>query len=339
MSASDQTTVSDDEDGLRLDRWIKQHFPGVPFGQLQQLLRSGQIRVDGARAKSSTRLLAGQKMRLPPMLRNRPAPQGEASVSSGDAAYLESLVLYQDRDLMVINKPAGLAVQGGSGIERHVDGMLEALRNKKGVKPRLVHRLDRATSGCLMIAMNRSTAAALGELLKARQTRKVYWAICYGLPKPDGGEIKRFLKRQASEDGDLMAIARHTDKGAQRALSRFQVLDHTAGRLSWVALSPVTGRTHQLRVHSQSIGHPIIGDPWYFNIENWQLPGGLQNKLHLHARLLQLTHPKTGEALTVKAPLPPHMHQSFKVLGFDPAKVPVDPDRFGIEAEDVWWRE
>jgi 23S rRNA pseudouridine955/2504/2580 synthase len=340
MTKSQPTIVTDDEDGVRLDRWIKLYYPGVAFGQLQKLLRSGQIRVNGGRAKSSTRLAAGQQLRLPPSLLTRPVEKTETpNDENGDVAYFQSLVIYEDKDLYVINKPAGLAVQGGSGLTRHVDGILESLRDRKGVKPRLVHRLDRATSGCLMIAKNRSMAAALGELLKARQTRKVYWALAYELPRPANGRISCYLKREQRDDADLMVKAKHGEKGAQHAVTEYQVLENSAGRLSWLALSPLTGRTHQLRVHLQSIGHPIVGDAWYFDVENWQLPGGLQNKLHLHARSLVFTHPKSGTLVDISAPLSPHMHQAWRVLGFDPDHAPDIPHTDPFDDTPGWWVE
>lgn len=315
--------VAPDEDGLRLDRWFKAHYPGLGFTHLQKLLRTGQVRVDGKRVESATRLAPGQAIRVPPLPTDvkGAAPSGKlrpvtnAASASKDAEYLASLVLYEDDDLMVIDKPAGLAVQGGSGLSRHVDQLLEALRDAKGNKPRIVHRLDRETSGCLVIAKKRSMAAELASSFRSRAAKKTYWALCAGVPKPRQGRVSTYLAR---EDGDeRMKIARHGDDGASHALTYYAVVDQAGQGLSWLSLKPVTGRTHQLRAHTAHIGHPIVGDPKYFDKKDWDLPGGVQNRLHLLARRIILPHPRTKSLLDVTAPLPPHMRQSWNLLGFD----------------------
>lgn len=326
----DLVAVAKDEAGMRLDRWFKEHYPGLGFGHLQKLIRSGQVRVDGARAQTSTRLAAGQQVRVPPLQFGDRAETGPSFDTSGapmarpkqvpsanEAEYLSSLLLYEDEHVFVFNKPAGLAVQGGSGMTRHIDGMLEALRDRKGVKPRLVHRLDRETSGCLLVARTRLAAATLARTFQTRSARKVYWALVYSMPKPAQGRVSSYLKKVASPDGDMMVIARHGEKDAQHAVTYYSVVEHAAGRLSWLTMKPTTGRTHQLRVHCQSIGHPIIGDPRYFDIENWDVPGGIQNRLHLLARRLTIPHPAGNGVIDVTAPLPPHMLQSWNLLGFD----------------------
>ena len=337
-------TVKADEDGMRLDRWFKARFPELPFGALQRLLRSGQIRVEGGRAKSSARLEAGQTVRIPPLEggaaaatktlsagiaeTNTPKRSAQASASparraetravNADLAFLQSIILYEDKEMMVLNKPMGLAVQGGPGTTRHVDGMLEAMRDEEGQKPRLVHRLDKDTSGCLVIAKTRLAAATLAKTFRSRSARKIYWALVAGVPRTRQGRISTYLAKGEGRDGvEKMRIANHGDEGADHALTYYAVVDQAAQKLAWLSLKPVTGRTHQLRAHAAHIGHPIIGDPKYFDIENWELPGGIQKKLHLLARRIVIPHPKTGKPVDVSAPLPPHMLQSFNLLGLD----------------------
>ena len=234
-----------------------------------------------------------------------------------DADFLRSLILYEDDEVYVFNKPAGLAVQGGSGLTRHVDGLLEALRDRKGQKPRLVHRLDRDTSGVLVVARTRLAAQKLAEAFRHRTTRKIYWALVMGVPKPKQGRISTWLAKEAGAEGDRMKVARHGTDDASHAVSLYSVVETAGQKLAWLSMRPVTGRTHQLRAHAAHIGHPIIGDPKYFEAEeNWDFPGGIQKKLHLHARRIVIPHPKGG-TIDVTAPLPPHMEQSWNLLGFD----------------------
>ncbi|WP_068314016.1 RluA family pseudouridine synthase [Polycladidibacter hongkongensis] len=321
MSAIEQRKVDADEAGMRLDRWFKQHFPDLGFGRLQKLLRTGQVRVDGKRAEAATRIATGQVIRIPPLgvsvnaddQRNA-KPRARKLVES-DREAIEQMVLFEDNDVMVLNKPAGLAVQGGSGVNRHVDGMLEAFTDRKGNKPRLVHRLDRETSGVLMVAKTRRAAQELTKAFRHRNTRKIYWAILAGIPKPAQGRISSYLVRD--ESGEKMRIARHGEDEAQHAVSLYNVVERSGQKLAWVTMQPVTGRTHQLRAHAASMRHPIIGDPKYFNIQNWELPGGIQNKLHLLARRILIPHPSGNGMIDVSAPLPPHMQQTWNLLGFD----------------------
>jgi 23S rRNA pseudouridine955/2504/2580 synthase len=321
-SAVTSRQVAPDEDGMRLDRWFKEHFPGVSFGALNKLLRTGQVRIDGGRAKSNARLESGQVIRIPP-LPSDAAQEGAAvaaTPSGAIAAELKAMTLYEDDMVLVLNKPFGLAVQGGSGTVRHVDGMLEALRDKQGRKPRLVHRLDKDTSGVLIVAKTKAAATALAASFRARTTKKVYWALVRGVPKPKQGRISSYLAKGDEDAADpekreRMRIAEHGERGADHALTLYNVIE-TAGRgLTWITLRPVTGRTHQLRAHCNHIGYPIIGDPKYFDVENWEIPGGIQHRLHLHARRLVMPHPKGGQ-LDVSAPLPLHMQQSWNLLGF-----------------------
>ncbi len=314
MTGVETRTVDGDEAGIRLDRWFKLHYPGLGFGHLQKLIRSGQVRVDGARVTASARLAAGQEVRVPPIAASDARAAPVAVRTRGDREVLDAAILHEDAQVIVLNKPAGLAVQGGSGVTRHIDQMLAAYTDRKGQKPRLVHRLDRATAGVLVVARTRAAAAFLGQAFKARETKKIYWALVAGVPRQRHGRISTYLVRD--EGAERMRIAKHGDPGAEHALTHYTVADHAGQKVAWLVMRPVTGRTHQLRAHAAHIGHPIIGDSKYFNIENWELPGGMQNRLHLLARRIVIPHP-AGGALDVTAPLPPHMHQSFAVLGFD----------------------
>lgn len=324
MSGVRQQTVARDEDGMRLDRWFATHFPQLSFGHLQKMIRTGQVRVDKGRARTSTRLEAGQVVRVPPV---EDAPDKLAApVSNEDADFLRALILYQDDDLYVFNKPHGLASQGGTGTRRHMDGLLRSLPNTKGETPRLVHRLDRDTSGCLVVAKTKAAASHFGAVFRSRSARKIYWAIVAGNPQPKQGRISCFLAKQATTDGEQMVVVENGHPGAVHSMSYYSVTDLASRRFAWVTLKPVTGRTHQLRVHMAQLGTPIIGDPRYFNIENWEAAPGLGEGLHLHARRIVLPL-RNGRRLDISAPLPPHMKQSFEALGFD-------ADRYDVQDED-----
>ena len=315
MTGVETRKVDRDEAGMRLDRWFKLHYPGLGFGHLQKLIRSGQVRVDGARVTAAARLAAGQEVRVPPLAASDQRATAPAAVRNrGDRDVLDSAILHEDAQVIVLNKPAGLAVQGGSGVTRHVDAMLAAYTNRRGEKPRLVHRLDRDTAGVLVVARTRSAAAFLGQAFKARETKKIYWALVAGVPSRRTGRISTYLARD--EGAERMRVARHGEPGAEHALTHYALADRAGQKVAWLVMRPVTGRTHQLRAHAADIGHPILGDPKYFNIENWELPGGIQNRLHLLARRIVIPHPAGGK-LDVSAPLPPHMQQSWAVLGFD----------------------
>jgi 23S rRNA pseudouridine955/2504/2580 synthase len=310
-------SVSADESGMRVDRFLEARFPGLSFSHIQRVIRKGEVRVNGKRTQPKNRLEAGQTMRIPPLRLDR-AP----SSSPGDPAdaktrdFLKSITLYEDADVMVLNKPMGLAVQGGSGTTRHVDGMLEVMRDTHGQRPRLVHRLDKDTAGCLLVAKTRFAAAALAKSFRSRSARKIYWALVAGVPRPRQGRISTFLAKEEREEDSYMRVARHGEEGASHAVTYYAVVETAGSALAWISLKPVTGRTHQLRAHMAHIGHPIVGDAKYFVRENWELPGGMQNRLHLLARRIAVPHPRGG-TIDVTAPLPPHMQQSWNLLGLD----------------------
>jgi 23S rRNA pseudouridine955/2504/2580 synthase len=307
--------VTPDESGMRLDRFVEARFPGLSFSHIQRIIRKGELRVNGRRAQPKDRLQAGQSVRIPPLRLDAPR-SGTRAAADETLTFLRSITLYEDADVLVLNKPMGLAVQGGSGTTRHLDGMLEAMRDAKGQRPRLVHRLDKDTAGCLLVAKTRFAAAAFAKTFRSRAARKVYWALVAGVPKPRQGRISTFLAKDEREDESIMRIARHGEEGASHAVTYYAVVETAARELAWLSLKPVTGRTHQLRAHMAHIGHPILGDPKYFTKENWQLPGGLQNRLHLLARRIVVPHPRGG-SIDATAPLPPHMQQSWNLLGFD----------------------
>jgi 23S rRNA pseudouridine955/2504/2580 synthase len=302
---------------MRVDRFLEARFPGLSFSHIHRIIRKGELRVNGRRVDGKDRLEAGQSVRLPPLKLEAPKPRTAAAAADAKTrALLRSITLYEDADVMVLNKPMGLAVQGGSGMTRHLDGMLEVLRDREGQRPRLVHRLDKDTAGCLLVAKTRFAAAALAKTFRSRSARKVYWALVAGVPRPRQGRISTFLAKEEREEESFMRIAQHGDEGASHAVTYYAVVDTAGSKLAWLSLKPVTGRTHQLRAHMAHIGHAIVGDPKYFDIQNWELPGGLQNRLHLLARRIAVPHPRGG-VVDVTAPLPPHMQQSWNLLGFD----------------------
>ena len=326
--------ISEDEAGMRLDRWLRRRFPGVSNSHLMRIVRKGEVRVSGKRADVSTRLEAGEIVRVPPL--KLAAEQGRAvsQAGPGDLEAIRAMTLFEDRDVLVLNKPHGLAVQGGSGTKRHIDGMLEALADREGNRPVLVHRLDRDTSGVLLIAKSRKTAAELGEIFRSRRAKKIYWALVEGVPKPSQGRISMFLAKgdgmgdargQGRADLERMRVASHGDPDAQHSLTLYAVVDKVAPRLAWLSMRPFTGRTHQLRAHCEAIGHPIVGDPKYNRKPANDparrdplraLPPGLDPRLHLLARRLILPHPRGG-LIDVTAPLPEHMSRGFAMFGFD----------------------
>lgn len=312
--------IAPDENGMRIDRFMEVHFPAVAFSHIQRIIRKGELRIDGRRTKPNARLAAGQKLRVPPLRGDVEGAGPNEAKNAETRAFLKSITLYEDDDVLVLNKPMGLAVQGGSGTTRHVDGMLSALEIKGGQRARLVHRLDKDTAGCLLVAKTRFAAQELTATFRSRSARKIYWALVAGVPKVRQGRVSTYIAKDehAEAEGEAkMRIAEHGEEGASHALTYYAVVENAARIAAWVSLKPVTGRTHQLRAHMAHIGNPIIGDVKYFDRDQWELPPGMQNRLHLLARRIVVPHPRTGKPVDVTAPLPPHMQQSWSLLGFD----------------------
>ncbi len=330
MSVATQI-ISQDEADIRLDRWFRRHFPNLQQSMIQKLCRTGQIRVDGKRAETNTRLEPGQVVRIPP-LPAAPEPKPIAVVDPALSRDLKKMIIYQDDDLFVLNKPHGLPVQGGPGITKHLDGALDALRFDSPHRPRLVHRLDRDTSGVLLIARSPGVAAKLAASFRGRDMEKTYWAVVAGRPLPVEGRIDQPLKRVGGDRGERTAMAERDDPEGARAVTDYLTLDHAAQKLAWLELKPITGRTHQLRVHCVAIRAPILGDIKYQEPDQndafLATIEGLSRDLHLHARALHLPHP-SGGWLTVEADLPPHMADTFQTLGFHaaPARPPIRKGR------------
>ena len=327
MSEVKRHVVSADEAGMRLDRWFKVHFPQVTFAYLNKLTRTGQVRVAGARAKTSTRLEADQEIRVPPLaFDTRPAdlPKGEVKpLTPQERRLFDSMLLHEDRDIFILNKPSGFAVQGGTKTHQHLDGLLMGLGVELGERPLLVHRLDRDTSGVIVIAKRRSVAAALGKLFATRAVKKTYWAVVKGVPKPAQGRIEVALIKAKGPEGDRMRASREGEEDdEQRAVTHYAVIDKAPPVAAWVSLKPVTGRQHQLRAHMAHIGTPIMGDEKYGGLDD--MPEGMDRKLHLHARRIVFPHPREG-TVDISAPVPDHMLRSFAMFGFD-------ADRFEDEA-------
>ncbi len=341
MSGVQTLTVGPDDGDQRLDRWFRRQFPHVQQGRVEKLCRKGEIRVDGGRVKASTRVEVGQTVRVPPLPDTAAPVIVRSTVSDADAEMIQRSVIWRDDHLIAINKPPGLPSQGGSKQTRHVDGLAEALKFGFEEKPRLVHRLDKDTSGILLLARTRTAASALSDTLRSHDTRKIYWAAVAGTPHPRLGTIRYGLVKAsghgAGGEGEKMRCIHprevESTPDAKRATTDYAVLSALGGRVTWVALVPVTGRTHQLRAHMAELGHPIVGDGKYGGStqenlgDGWgaQLGGEISRKLHLHARYLNLTHPMTGRALALTAPLPDHIARTWEMLDWRAEDVPVDP--------------
>lgn len=314
MSREVQTLyVAEAEDGIRLDRWFKRRWPHLSHIQVQKMARGGQIRVDGGRVKPEARLTAGAAVRVPPIPDPvERAPGDKPPISERDVAYARSLVLYEDDLVIALNKPHGLAVQGGTKTTKHVDRLLSAWG--EGLeRPRLVHRLDRDTSGVLLLGKGPDAAKRLAGEFARRQAKKTYWALVIGNPKPAAGQIDMPLKKTGINDYEIMRPADPEEHGAEPAETAYATISRAAHRAAWMGLRPVTGRTHQLRAHMAAIGHPILGDPKYGDERSAELSGPL--KLQLHARRIELDHPGGGK-LIVEAPLSPEMRAGFAHFGF-----------------------
>ncbi|MDT7934337.1 MAG: RluA family pseudouridine synthase [Sphingomonadaceae bacterium] len=318
-------TISAEDDGARLDRWFERHVPEFGRVAVQRLCRTGQVRVDGSRAAPDTRVRVGQQVRVPPFRGDAPAAKMRRPVSPEDAALAENMVIHRDAQSLVLNKPAGLATQGGTGIHRSVDGLLDALIFDGTSRPKLVHRLDKDTSGALLLARTVRAAAFFSKAFSGRTARKVYWALVVGVPKRDRGVIALALSKQPGSGGEKM----HPDPQGLPARTRYRVIDRAGNRAAFVEFQPLTGRTHQIRVHAAALGHPIVGDGKYGGTEAF-LTGGVSRKLHLHARRLVIDHPD-GTPLDVRADLPDHFAGSLDLLGFsasDGDALPIEDVKF-----------
>lgn len=310
---ADSLTVAEGDDGQRLDRWLKKHYPDVTFAQAQKILRTGQVRVDGKRAKGDTRLAAGQVIRIPPQLA-APQPREKRGISPKEESFIQSLVIYKDDHVIALNKPQGLAVQGGTKISKHIDGMLDGLKFG-GDRPHLVHRLDRDTSGVLLLARNPKTAKELGEAFRGREVRKYYWAVTAPAPALDRGKIRTALAKTGGPGDERMQSVKEED--GKTALTFYSVMERVGNDLAWVAFWPKTGRTHQIRVHAAEAGMPLLGDYKYNPDQSFlEETPDLPRVLHLHARRLVLRHPVTRKALDITAPLGHDMKKTFKFFGF-----------------------
>jgi 23S rRNA pseudouridine955/2504/2580 synthase len=325
-----QFTVGGDDDGVRLDRWFKRNLPQVGFATVSRWARTGQIRVDGKRARPEDRLAAGQVLRVPPGGEEHPreaAKPRARPLSPEQIAEARDMVIRETPTAIVLNKPPGLATQGGSKTTRHVDGLLDAFIEGNAPRPRLVHRLDKDTSGALLIARTPGSAASFSKRFASRSARKIYWALVVGNPQLSEGVIDAPLAKQPGTGGEKMHI---DEENGAAAKTRYRVVDRAGQRAAWVELEPLTGRTHQLRVHMAAIGHPIVGDGKYGGPDAF-LTGAVSRKMHLHARRLIIAEPKAGAGsggkLDVTADLPPHFAASMQVLGFNPALSDASPLR------------
>jgi 23S rRNA pseudouridine955/2504/2580 synthase len=325
MSGVQQIEIKQEDADQRLDRWFKRHFPALAHGRLEKLLRTGQIRLDGKRAKAADRVEAGQVVRVPPLgepVERPQQPQQRRPRAADDrwAMTLQKAVLYKDDDVLVIDKPAGLAVQGGTGLATSVDDLLDALQFDAKERPRLVHRLDRDTSGVLALARNAKAAQRLTEAFRHKDARKIYWAVVVGVPEVRGGRIDAPLQKGGGKGAERVQV----DEEGKRAITEFAVIERAGKKAAWLALMPVTGRTHQLRAHCVALGTPILGDGKYAGGAAFLSKENLSRQLHLHARRLRIPHPAGKGWIDVTAPLPDHMRKTWSFFGFA-AKPDRDP--------------
>ena len=306
MSGIELIKVKNEDDGIRLNRWFLKYYPGLGLGRLQKLLRTKQIKVNGKKAESATRLEVGDEVRVPP-LDNEKTEVVHKEVSAHDIEFINNMVIYKDDKIIVLNKPSGLAVQGGTNTLRHIDGMLEALKFGNDEKPKLVHRIDKDTSGILVLARTRKVAEVLTKAFREKTLQKTYLALVRGAPKKDFGTIKAPLEKI---DGRVQIF-----EGGKHAITEYEVLDRVSDRYALVAASPLTGRTHQIRAHMEYLGTPIMGDGKYFGTER-EKSNLLANKLHLHAYKIDLSS-FYGKTKIIKAKLPDYFRESLSSLGLN----------------------
>jgi 23S rRNA pseudouridine955/2504/2580 synthase len=327
-----QFTVSSEDDGIRLDRWFRRNLPDASFNVVSRWARTGQLRVDGKRAAPGDRIEAGQVIRVPPAEPPAsPAPKRERlALSPDEIAFVNEMVIHRDPAAIVVNKPPGLATQGGTKTLVHLDALLDGLAGEGGQRPKLVHRLDKDTSGALLVARTPRAAAYFSKSFSGRTARKIYWALVIGVPSIGDGMIDLPIAKQPGTGGEKMHV---DEENGQPARTRYRVIERAGNRAAWVELQPYTGRTHQLRVHMAAIGHPIVGDGKYAGQEAF-LTGSISRKLHLHARRLRIDHPDGGR-LDVTADPPTHFSESLASLGFDVSAgdLPLDEVRVADSAD------
>ena len=327
-----QFSVGPDDDGIRLDRWFKRHLPDTSYTTVAKWARTGQLRVDGARAKPGDHVTTGQAIRVPPAEPVRvdaPQKRERPPLSDDEITFARELVIHRDAQAIVLNKPPGLATQGGTKTIEHVDGLLDALQDDMEGRPKLVHRLDKDTSGALLIARTARAAAYFSKSFSSRTARKTYWALVVGVPSIEDGMIELPIAKQPGTGGEKMHV---DEKEGSPARTRYRVIEMAGTTTAWLELIPHTGRTHQLRVHLAAIGHPIVGDGKYGGQAAF-LTGNISRKMHLHSRRIRIDHPDGG-AIDVQAELPTHFAESLKQLGFDemlgnmmPLESPPPPSR------------
>jgi len=329
MAAERTFTVAEDDDGIRLDRWFKRHLPDTSFNTVSRWARTGALRVDDRKASPGDRVATGQLLRMPPAeaapAEGKRAVRPVVPLTEDEERYVQEMVIERTRDALVLNKPPGLATQGGTKTNQHLDRLLDGLADDQGQRPKLVHRLDKDTSGVLLVARSARAAGHFAKTFSSRTARKVYWALVVGVPSPEEGQIDAPLAKQPGTGGEKMHV---DEEQGQSARTLYRTIDIAGNRAAWVELQPLTGRTHQLRAHMAAIGHPIVGDAKYGGADAF-LTGGVSRKMHLHARRLRVDGPD-GKAIDVTAELPPHFSESLGMLGFSA----MDGDNMPIDTPD-----
>ena len=322
-------TVADDDDGIRLDRWFKRHLPDTSFNIVSRWARTGALRIDDKKAAPGDRVETGQVLRMPPAeaapAEGKRAQRPVVPLTEDEERFVQEMVIERTRDALVLNKPPGLATQGGTKTHQHLDRLLDGLAGDEGQRPKLVHRLDKDTSGALLVARSARAAGHFAKTFASRTARKVYWALVVGIPAPEQGQIDAPLAKQPGTGGEKMHV---DEEQGQVARTRYRTIDIAGNRAAWVELQPLTGRTHQLRAHMAAIGHPIVGDAKYGGADAF-LTGGISRKMHLHARRLRVDGPD-GKPIDVTAELPGHFSESLGMLGFEV----MDGDNMPIDTPD-----
>lgn len=339
MSKVQMITVTADEAEQRFDRFLRKRFPQLGQGRIEKMCRKGELRLDGGRVKPAARVAEGQSVRVPPLPDGpAPTPASPKGIDDDAARAIRQAVIWKDDHIIALNKPPGLATQGGTKQTVHLVQLAEALKFDRDDAPRVVHRLDKDTSGLILLARTGRAATALSKMFQSRETLKTYWAAVAGVPRPRMATIRYGLVKAGGRGAEKMFCvhpeAVKTTEGAKRATTDYTVIESAAQRAAWVALRPITGRTHQLRAHMAEMGHPIVGDGKYGGNDltnegdGWgsQLGGEVSRKLHLHARSMALPHPMNpSQKLNLVAPLPEHMDRTWSFFGWRASDAPSDP--------------